>query len=199
MKHQIVPRLSRGFTLIELLVVIAIIIILASVGFGVGASAINTAKKTVAKNDCVGLITAIDGFYDEYQRLPGTAGGADTETETNSEFMNILLGFDEDENENAIRFFTGKEATGRGADTAIGGLFYDGRSAELFDPWRRGDTPRNRHYFVLLDGNFDEELTSPFGGKTLYGKRALSWSVGKDGEAGSGTDSKTRDNVYSWK
>ena len=199
---------SRGFTLVELLVVIAIIVVLASVGFGVGNGAINSARKVTAQNDITNLILAIDGYYDEYQRLPvpasaGGSGGEDLTTETDSSFMNILVGFDEEANEKGIRFYNGKEAKGNDRTTARGGLFYEpnGRSVELFDPWRRdGPPPRNRRYFVTLDTNYDEEIQSPVrSNQTLYGKRAIAWSVGKDGELGSASSrEETRDNVYSW-
>lgn len=206
-KPNLVPA-TRGFTLVELLVVIAIIVILASVGFGVGTSAIYSARKVTAQNDITNLILAVDQYYDEYQRLPipqssGGAGGQDFTTETDQNFMNILVGFDEESNEKGIRFYNGREARGDSRTTARGGLFYEpsGRSVELFDPWRReGPPPRNRHYYMILDSNYDEEIQSPVRqNKTLYGKRAIAWSVGKDGELGSQSNQNdTRDNVYSW-
>jgi prepilin-type N-terminal cleavage/methylation domain-containing protein len=204
MKNQSLPSSRQGFTLVELLVVIAIIIILAAAGFGVGSKAIQSARKTVAKNSCINLVVAVDAFYDEYQRLPGVSGGEDWETETDSAFMDILLGFetaDPIENEKGVRFFTGPDAKGSKRTTATGGLFYTDRHAELFDPFRRDTGNRkNGHYFVLLDGDFDEELQDPTSnGRTLYGKRALAWSVGKDDRLGTGKDEYTKDNVYSWK
>ena len=208
MKITILPSANRGFTLVELLVVIALIVILASVGFGVGNGAINSARKVTAQNDITNLILAVDGFYDEYQRLPvpqsaGDTGSDDYTTETDSNFMNILVGFDEEMNDKGIRFFNGREAKGKTRSTARGGLFYEtnGRSVELFDPWRRdGAPPRNRHYYMTLDTNYDEEIQSPVrSNQTLYGKRAIAWSVGKDGELGSASSQEeTRDNVYSW-
>ena len=189
----------RGFTLIELLVVIAIVLILASVGFGVSAKVTETARKATAKKHCIDLITGVDRYHDAYQRLPLVDGSADLEVETDNTFMDILLGFDQGENEQGIPLFESQDAGGEKRARATGGLFYTGRSAELFDPWRRSGSPRNRHYFVLLDGNLDGELTSPAEGKILRGKRALAWSIGKDGKLGSGKDKETRDNIYSWK
>ena len=64
----------RGFTLIELLVVIAIIAILAGLLFPAGQSALNSAKKTTAKNQCVQIATAITAYETEYGRLPNFSG-----------------------------------------------------------------------------------------------------------------------------
>lgn len=65
---------KQGFTLIELLVVIAIIAILAGLLFPAGQSAINTAKKTTAKNQVVQIATAITAYETEYGRLPTNSG-----------------------------------------------------------------------------------------------------------------------------
>ena len=86
---------NNGFTLIELLVVIAIIAILAAMGFGAGAAVMNTAKKTVATNDCTNLVLAVDQFYDDHNYLPdapeaGTSPGAPTM----NALMDQLVGFD---------------------------------------------------------------------------------------------------------
>jgi prepilin-type N-terminal cleavage/methylation domain-containing protein len=63
---------SRAFTLIELLVVIAIIAILMGLLFPAAQSAINSAKKTTAKNQVIQIATAITAYETEYGRLPGT-------------------------------------------------------------------------------------------------------------------------------
>lgn len=65
---------SKAFTLIELLVVIAIIAVLAGLLFPAGQSAINSAKKTTAKNQIVQIATAITAYEAEYGRLPSNSG-----------------------------------------------------------------------------------------------------------------------------
>ena len=107
---------NHGFTLIELLVVIAIIAILAAMGFGAGAAVMNTAKKTVATNDCTGLVQAVQTFYDDYNYLPeapeaGTAPGAPTI----NTLMDQLVGFDKENNPRGERYFQGKQAKGKQA------------------------------------------------------------------------------------
>lgn len=196
------PR--RGFTLIELLVVIAIIAVLAAMGFGAGAMAMNKAKKTHAAADLNNLVQAVQAFYDDYNTLPDapeaeTAPGA----RTTAPLMNQLVGFDKENNPKGVAYFQGKDAKGTSAERAYGGLFYTGKSVELFDPWRKvsGNASSNRHFFVLFDHDYDNEIEDPFNnGKTLYGRRVLSWCTGKDGEFTPGQRSaqKNRDNIYSW-
>lgn len=65
---------ASAFTLIELLVVIAIIAILMGLLFPAGQSAINSAKKTTAKNQVVQIATAITAYETEYGRLPSNTG-----------------------------------------------------------------------------------------------------------------------------
>jgi prepilin-type N-terminal cleavage/methylation domain-containing protein len=64
----------RAFTLIELLVVIAIIAILAGLLFPAAQSALNSAKKTTAKNQIVQIATAITAYETEYGCLPSNSG-----------------------------------------------------------------------------------------------------------------------------
>ncbi|MFP6866534.1 MAG: type II secretion system protein [Roseibacillus sp.] len=195
---------KRGFTLIELLVVIAIIAILASMGFGAGAMAINRAKKVHALSDCANLVQAVQAFYDDYNTLPDVpSADSSPGAKTESLLMNMLVGFDKDSNPKGVRYFQGKDAKGTTAARSYGGLFYEGKSVELLDPWRKvsGNATSNRHFFVMLDGDYDDEMNDPFNsGKPLYGRRAIAWCAGKDGEytLGQQTNAKNRDNVYSW-
>lgn len=66
---------KRAFTLIELLIVIAIIAILAALALPAGQSALNSAKKTTAKNQCVQIATAITAYETEYGMLPANSSG----------------------------------------------------------------------------------------------------------------------------
>ena len=199
------PSRNHGFTLIELLVVIAIIVILAAMGFSAGSAVMNAAKKTVATNDCTNLVHAIQTYYDDYNYLPeapesATAPGAPT---TNN-LMDQLTGFDKDNNPKEVRYFQGKDAKGKTQNGAYGGLFYTERSVELFDAWKKsGNAATNRHYFVIMDYDLDDEMVDPFNSaKPLYGgRKAIAWSSGPDGQytTGQATHSKNRDNVYSWR
>ena len=204
MKITSPPSRNCGFTLIELLVVIAIIAILAAMGFGGGAAVMKAAKKTVAKNDCTSIILAIQSYYDDYNTLPeapeaGTAPGAPT----TNELMDQLVGFDKESNPKEERYFQGKDAKGKTQNGAYGGLFYTNRSVELFDAWKKsGTAATNRHYFVLMDIDLDDEITDPFDAtKPLYGRRVVVWTTGPDGQftTGQATATKNRDNVYSWR
>jgi len=69
------PTAIRAFTLIELLVVIAIIAILAGLLFPAAQSALNSAKKTTAKNQVVQIATAITAYETEYGCLPTNSSG----------------------------------------------------------------------------------------------------------------------------
>jgi prepilin-type N-terminal cleavage/methylation domain-containing protein len=204
MKITSPPSRNCGFTLIELLVVIAIIAILAAMGFGGGAAVMKAAKKTVATNDCTNIVLAIQSYYDDYNTLPeapeaGTAPGAPT----TNELMDQLVGFDKESNPNGERYFQGKDAKGKTQNGAYGGLFYTGRSVELFDAWKKkGNAATNRHYFVLMDIDLDDEITDPFDAtKPLYGRRVVVWTTGPDGQftTGQATATKNRDNDNSWR
>ena len=65
---------KQAFTLIELLVVIAIIAVLAGLLFPAGQSALNSAKKTTAKQQVVSIATAITAYETEYGCLPSNSG-----------------------------------------------------------------------------------------------------------------------------
>jgi prepilin-type N-terminal cleavage/methylation domain-containing protein len=205
------PR--RGFTLIELLVVIAIIVVLAAMGFGVGASAIKRAKNLTDRAAATALSQAIEGYFDEYSTLPevagaGAGGNTDVKVISDSDLMNILMAFGadgEDKNPKEIRYYSGKTAKGSNKDSAYGGLFYTGNSSvDLFNAWKAKSSTSNeaRYYQVLMDTNYDDEITDPFkNGRSIFNRRSLIWSMGADGEEAPGreTDQKNRDNVYSWK
>ena len=204
MKISCHPSRNYGFTLIELLVVIAIIAILAALGFSGGAAVMNTAKKTVATNDCTNLVQAVGAYYDDNNFLPdvpeaGTPPGAPT----TADLMDQLVGFDKENNPKGVRYFQGKDAKGKSQSSAYGGLFYTERSVELFDAWKKsGNAAANRHYFILMDIDFDDELVDPFdSAKPLFGRRAVAWSSGRDGQytPGQARAQKNQDNVYSWR
>ena len=195
---------KQGFTLIELLVVIAIIAVLAALGFSAGGVAMRKARIVACTQDCTNLVQAVEAFYDDYNYLPEvTEAATPPGAKTNQELMDQLIGADQENNPKKTRYYQGKEAKGKSANTAYAGLFYTGRSAELLDPWRKkGDAANNRHFFVMMDTDFIDEIIDPFdNAKPLYGRRAIAWSTGKDGEftQGQATAAKNRDNVLSWR
>jgi prepilin-type N-terminal cleavage/methylation domain-containing protein len=77
---------NTAFTLIELLVVIAIIAILASLLIPAATSAINTAKRTTAKNQVVAIAGGVSAYEAEYGKLPSNG----TSTNFGPDLVNIL-------------------------------------------------------------------------------------------------------------
>ncbi len=156
-----IPRRSSGFTLLELLIVIAIIAILASVAFPVTALVIKQARKAEARNEVVNIVRAVKAYDMEYSQMPiakGSAGGDTYSTQTDQDFMEILLGSDDKGgglNPRGMVFYTGKEAKERagGLDYGEGGNS-GGVKPRLVDPW-------GNMYYLAIDGDYDHKLQGP--------------------------------------
>lgn len=131
-------KASTGFTLIELLVVIAIIAILMALLFPAAGNALNSAKKTTAKNQAVQVVTAITAYEAEYGRLPAFTGT----TMTNSNITMLCTTNDSVNNPRAVLFM---EVTaykpGKGGTNSTG----------FCDPW-------GNVYSVALDTNYANTL-----------------------------------------
>jgi prepilin-type N-terminal cleavage/methylation domain-containing protein len=132
----------RGFTLIELLIVIGIIAILAALAIPGGLQALNSAKKTTAKNQCVQIATAITAYETEYGRLPNFSG-----SNLSSSNLGMLLAGDSTNNPRAIAFIeTGPWRSGKGGTNASG----------FCDPFST-----NNIYRVALDTNYVNQISAP--------------------------------------
>jgi prepilin-type N-terminal cleavage/methylation domain-containing protein len=186
-----VSRQPRGFTLVELLVVIAIIAVLASAGFAAANAAIQKARKTTALATATALESAVNNFFNDYGTMPkeGSSDGAPIQTDTDTAFLNVLLGNDDTLNPRGIRFLSVKEGKGN-----KNGLIYsaNGNSIEgLYDPW-------GGPFFVLLDLDLNEKVSIPSGvlngARTLNGRRVAVWSRGADFE----DNNKPTDDVITW-
>ena len=107
-------RRQRGFTLVELLVVIAIIAVLASAGFAAGNAALQKARRTAALATAIAIETAVNNFYTEYGSMP-VDGDEDTkvvQTDTDLDFLRVLLGMETTMNTRGIKFLSVKEGKG---------------------------------------------------------------------------------------
>lgn len=184
-------RRQRGFTLVELLVVIAIIAVLASAGFAAGNAALQKARRTAALATAIAIETAVNNFYTEYGSMP-VDGDEDTkvvQTDTDLDFLRVLLGMETTMNTRGIKFLSVKEGKGN-----KNGLIYTANGSNirgLYDPW-------GGPFHVALDLNYDEriEVSPSAGGKTtLNGRRVAVWSNGNDGVDGGG---KGTDDVKTW-
>ena len=151
---NITPSLRRiaanasGFTLIELLVVISIIAILASLAFPAVGGAMDSAKKTTAKNAAVQIANAVVAYETEYGKLPSNASGL-----VNSAFMNILTGSDTANNPRAIVFLEATEwKKGKGGTNSDG----------YCDPWNSSNA-----FAIALDTGYSNRVNvSTNGGST---------------------------------
>lgn len=176
--------------MVELLVVISIIAVLASAGFAAANAAIQKARKTTALATATALESAVNNFYNDYGTMPKDGGEDVTvQTDTDTAFLNALLGDDDTINPRGIRFLSVKEGKGN-----KNGLIYGsgGTSVEgLYDPW-------GGPFFVVLDMNLDEKVTIPSGvlngGRTLNARRIAVWSRGADYK----DNNKINDDVITW-
>ena len=200
MKDYYKPR-RKGFTLIELLVVIVIIVTLMSILVPVVGAARKRATKVEAKNTLTTLVSSVDAYYNDYNRLPANSASPpsqDQEVETTEPIMSLLAGINIDQlNIKQNVYFNGSAAKGASKGSAYKGLWEDSNSAVLYDNWRK---KANRGYIMLLDYGYDEKLDDPFRPGRRIGGRVVAWTSGKDGQWNGSNPNKgaNKDNVYSW-
>ena len=130
---------ASAFTLIELLVVISIIAILASLAFPAVGGAMDSAKKTTAKNAAVQIANAVVAYETEYGKLPTNSGGI-----VNSAFMNILSAADSTNNPRGIVFLEASEwKKGKGGTNSVG----------YCDPW-----DSTKAFAIALDTGYSNRV-----------------------------------------
>ncbi len=205
---------QRAFTLIELLVVISIIAILIGLLFPAFRAVQDQARKTQAKNDLTQIVNAVNAFYTEYGKYPLAAGimvdttfgpgGSLTDNEnlfrelracpnppTGSCLSSAQI------NTRQIVYISPpdvKDAASprSGIGTAAG------NRGQYFDPW-------SNNYTVRIDGEYNNQVTNPYGatggaGSDPLAQGVIAWSLGKDQTLGSPTPPSftNSDDVISW-
>jgi prepilin-type N-terminal cleavage/methylation domain-containing protein len=131
-----------AFTLIELLIVIAIIAVLASLALPAMGNALNSAKKTTAKNQAVQIATAITAYETEYGRLPPFSGTNLTATN-----ISMLLASDTGNNPRGINFIEASTwKAGKGGTNGNG----------FCDPFDSTNV-----YQVAIDTNYTNSILVP--------------------------------------
>jgi prepilin-type N-terminal cleavage/methylation domain-containing protein len=161
MSTSITKKTTRpqAFTLIELLVVISIIAILASLAFPAIGGAMDSAKKTTAKNAAVQIASAVVAYETEYGRLPLT-----NSTTVSKAMMDILSGIDTNTSANprGIVFLEASEwKKGKGGTNSEG----------YCDPWTNGVA-----YSIALDSDYDNTITAGTNSQSLRKKVGV-WNV----------------------
>lgn len=166
---------ASGFTLIELLVVISIIAILASLAFPAVGGAMDSAKKTTAKNAAVQIANAVVAYETEYGRLPRTvwttSPTADSSGTISADLIQTLAGTTND-NPRAIVFLEVPEYKKGKGGTNSSGVY--------LDPW-------GGSYSIALDFTYDNSITAGPSSTSLRKKVGV-WN----------TNSSTKLQVNSW-
>jgi prepilin-type N-terminal cleavage/methylation domain-containing protein len=194
MKIRSNRRAHSGFTLVELLVVISIIAVLAAVSLGALQGAFKKADTLKTKTSATAIATALEQYFQEYSKLPTLGATSDeirTEGESGIEFLEILLGREDDtgtmQNPRKIPFLTVET----GKTRKKGGLIYSnggagGQIEGLFDAWGNA-------FFVKIDLEYEDEILDPLKqGNVVRNKKVIVYSYGSDEKIGGGDD------VTSW-
>jgi prepilin-type N-terminal cleavage/methylation domain-containing protein len=202
---------KHAFTLIELLVVIAIIAILIGLLFPAFSAVQNQAKKTQAKNDLTQIVNAVNAFYTEYGKYPisttiDTTFGPGGSPATNETLFTELRGCTAVTgscpaaatlNTRQIVFISPPDVK-NAASPRSGIGTAAGNTGRYFDPW-------SNNYTVRIDGDYNNQVTNPYGatggaGSDPLAQGVIAWSLGKDQTLGSPTPPSftNSDDVISW-
>jgi prepilin-type N-terminal cleavage/methylation domain-containing protein len=197
---------KHAFTLIELLVVIAIIAILIGLLFPAFQAVQNQARQTQAKNDLTQIVNAVNAFYTEYGQYPLGITADTTYGPGNQTLFRELRGCTGAtgscpgaavSNTRQIVFISPPDVKNSasprsGIGTAAGNL------GQYFDPW-------GSNYVVRIDGDYNNQVTNPYGatggaGSDPLAQGVIAWSLGKDQTLGSPTPPSftNSDDVISW-
>ena len=167
---SLIPPISlkspRAFTLLELLVAVSIIVILMGVLFPAATAAMNSAKKTTAKNQVVQIATAITSYETEYGRLPSVTG-----SNVNAALVSTLCTMTDTNNPRGIIFLeAGSWKKGKGGTNSLG----------YCDPFAS-----NSAYSVALDSGYTNSIDVPVSGTntttTNITKHVGVWTVWTNG------------------
>jgi prepilin-type N-terminal cleavage/methylation domain-containing protein len=166
---------AQAFSLVELLVVIAIIGLLAGLSSVAVSKAMDSGKKTKAKNEAMAIVSAIKAYKQEYGRFPGDLSQSNFTFDTNST-PSIL---------NLVRVLSGDNTvsvdSSANAGNPKGVRFLEGVQSGtngMPDPWR------TNQYIVVIDTGETGIITYTNAGQEMKLKLSvLVLSYGKDGKA----------------
>ena len=198
------PHPSRSaFTLVELLTVIAIIAVLMGILFPTINSAIESAKKTQAKNDELQIVNAVKGYYTEYGKYPVATPPAsgdftyDSQNgNSNDKLFNELRATSfATINPRKIVFLEvpdSKNLTQPEAKQKSG----ISSSGKYLDPWGNA-------YIIRIDTDYDNTISNPYSsnaGNQTLSTGVIVWTKGRDGAGGSNDKNSgtSKDDVISW-
>ena len=193
------PQTSRtAFTLVELLTVIAIIAVLMGILFPTINSAIESAKKTQAKNDELQIVNAVKAYYTEYGKYPVdynsgnfTYDGANGNT-NDKLFNELRVNQYTTNNPRKIVFLEVPDAKKDGKS----GIQQTANAGQWFDPW-------GNPYIIRIDTDYDNVIDNPYSqnaGNSKLNTGVIVYTKGRDGKGGTGdkNGADAKDDVISW-
>lgn len=198
---------TKAFTLIELLVVITIIAILVALLIPAISTVKNQANKTKARNALQNIIVAIKAYDTDYGKYPidetGGSPAADITygdmnkgygaSKDNAELIDVLRYNISGSHQNIVQSLNPRgtpylEAPLSKVSPAKSEI--DPKTGGYYDPW-------SAEYYIMIDGNYDHQLTPPSGLPGLstdanstkpLSSSVIGWSLGR----------KQQDTITTW-